>query len=430
MKESLFRLVLRSSLKLLYVFILAGRGLGFLGYILGCLIRSGAHLVIPVLLIGYLNGRKVKSALLNFIAPVRTRTFYIMGHRYFVHALVIFIVLLTASQSLLAANTAQENFGERSLLKELVGEEEENIVDDTLPAEELQNYLEGLFQNQPPARGEAGLPLALDGAALLNQELPGTLTAITRTEIVEYEVQNGDTIWGIAERFGVSVTTVLWENKLSLYSVIRPGQKLTILPVSGVSYAVRKGDTLDSIAKRYNGSAEEIKQYNKIAGEGELAVGLKITVPGGRPYSPPASQLQPQRREVVVAPKPATNIGGKGFIWPTVSRRITQYFKWRHAGIDIGGKNGVDPIYASEAGIVEYAGWGRGGWGNTVVIDHGNGTKTRYSHASKIFVAVGTQVSKGQTIALIGSTGRSTGPHVDFRIYINGRSVNPLGYIR
>ena len=117
-------------------------------------------------------------------------------------------------------------------------------------------------------------------------------------------------------------------------------------------------------------------------------------------------------------------------LWPAVGRRITQYFKWRHQAIDIGGKNGIDPIYAAENGVVESAGWGRGGWGNTIIVNHGNGMKTRYSHANKIFVSPGETVQKGQTIALIGSTGRSTGPHVDFRVYITGRTVNPLQYMR
>jgi murein DD-endopeptidase MepM/ murein hydrolase activator NlpD len=116
-------------------------------------------------------------------------------------------------------------------------------------------------------------------------------------------------------------------------------------------------------------------------------------------------------------------------IWPTTSRRLTQYFKWNHAGIDIGEPTG-SPLYASDEGIVEYAGWGRGGWGNTILINHGDGRKTRYSHASRILVHVGDFVSKGQTIALSGNTGRSTGPHLDFRIYINGRTVNPLDYVR
>ena len=116
-------------------------------------------------------------------------------------------------------------------------------------------------------------------------------------------------------------------------------------------------------------------------------------------------------------------------LWPMISRRVTQYFKWRHAGLDVGDKMG-NPIYAAENGVVEYSGWERGGWGNTVMVNHGNGTKTRYSHASKLLVVAGENVKKGQVIALIGSTGRSTGPHLHFGVYVNGRALNPLQYLR
>lgn len=429
MKESFLRLFIRYGIKLLSLLVLLGQGIGFGARGLGRVLAGALRHLLPVLLFFYFRGRKIKLRLAQFIAPLKGHTLYLFGHRYFVHSLVIALVFLSSLPALRAADATAGNFGEQLLLRELVSspEEEQQVVDDTLPtSDEFASYLEGVFQNQPPLISESELPLSLDGDTLMKQEIPGTEMPITRTEIVEYEVQPGDTPWAIAEEFGLTVSTVLWENKMTLYSTIRPGQKLTILPVSGVTHTVKKGETLEGIAKKYGASLEEVQQVNKLAAV-TLASGVKLVIPGGRPYfAPPIAQ--PARREIVVPPSVAVIPGGK-LLWPVISKRITQYFKWRHAGLDVGDKAG-SPIYASENGVVESAGWGRGGWGNTVVVDHGNGMKTRYSHASKVLVAAGQPVSKGQTIALVGSTGRSTGPHLDFRIYLNGRTVNPLQYLR
>ncbi|MEJ2565897.1 MAG: M23 family metallopeptidase [Gammaproteobacteria bacterium] len=99
-----------------------------------------------------------------------------------------------------------------------------------------------------------------------------------------------------------------------------------------------------------------------------------------------------------------------------------------HPGVDIAGKMG-EPVVAVAAGIVTYAGKD-GGYGNLVQINHGNGFVTRYGHNSKVLVKVGETVSKGQEISLMGSTGRSTGPHVHFEVWRSGRRVNPIKYLR
>lgn len=385
----------------------------------------------PLFLFFYLTGRQTRMRVLAMLSPIKGRILYILGHRYFVHALIFWIVLFVSAPTIFAYDTPKGVFGEQTLLKTLApdNDEEQIVIDDTLPTQEVNSIIEGIFQDTPPTRPAEDLPmpLALDGDTLQQQEVPGTNIPMTRTEIVEYEVKSGDTPWSIAEQFGVSIPTVLWENKLNLYSTIRPGQKLTILPASGVSHTVKKGETLAGIAKQYRASLDEIQEYNKVALE-RIAPGVRLIIPGGQPYTPPAPAAA-RRREVVVPPSSLVSAPGK-LLWPVpLSKRITQYFKWSHAGVDIGDKTG-DPIVASKDGVVEYAAWGRGGWGNTIVVDHGGGMKTRYSHASKILVGVGQQVAKGQTIALIGSTGRSTGPHLDYRIYINGRNVNPLQYLR
>jgi murein DD-endopeptidase MepM/ murein hydrolase activator NlpD len=119
-----------------------------------------------------------------------------------------------------------------------------------------------------------------------------------------------------------------------------------------------------------------------------------------------------------------------GLIWP-VSGPVTSGFGWRwgrmHEGIDIAVPTGT-AVGAAAAGRVIYAGW-MGGYGNLVVIDHGGGIATAYGHNSSIIVGYGSSVSQGQTIALSGSTGNSTGPHVHFEVRVNGSPVDPLGYL-
>ena len=98
-----------------------------------------------------------------------------------------------------------------------------------------------------------------------------------------------------------------------------------------------------------------------------------------------------------------------------------------HEGIDIAAPIGT-PIWAAAAGTVIYAGW-LSGYGSLVLVDHGNGLATAYAHASAILVVLGQQVSQGETIALVGSTGHSTGPHLHFEVRINGVAVDPLLYL-
>lgn len=433
MKQRLFqgilRLVVQFLVRALSTITLLAKGMGFLIRHTGKIVWLLGRALQPVVIYFYCVVRRVRLRLIQRGEFFRGQALYLFGHRYFVHSVVVLVTLFASVPALSATDVPQGAFGEQTLLKELAGsfdEEEEIIIDDTLPTLELESYLEARFQDQPlPPVPELALPLTLESGGLLRPELPGTTIPLTRTELVEYVVGEGDTLWAIAEKFGISVSTMLWENNLSFGSTIRPGQKLWILPVSGVTHVVRKGETLDSIAKRYRATLDEIQEYNKVALE-RIALGTKLIIPGGRPYMAP--EVHPvKRREVLSTPALAVKSLGKLF-WPTLSRRITQYFKWRHAGLDIGDKFG-NPIYVSDSGVVEYAGWGRGGWGYTVVVNHGNGLKTRYAHASKVLVEAGQQVQKGESVALIGSSGRSTGPHLHLSVYLNGRPINPLQYL-
>ncbi len=131
----------------------------------------------------------------------------------------------------------------------------------------------------------------------------------------------------------------------------------------------------------------------------------------------------------------ATGESTGNFMWPVPhTHNITSYMEWRwgrmHNGIDIaGGDDYGQPIVASDGGVVTFAGNDGGGYGNYVMIDHGNGYMTVYGHASEICCSTGQYVNQGDTIALIGSTGNSTGPHLHFEIRLNGEYQNPLNYV-
>ena len=139
-----------------------------------------------------------------------------------------------------------------------------------------------------------------------------------------------------------------------------------------------------------------------------------------------AAKIQAAQAGTPVIPRSGSGV----FVWP-VGGTLTSTFGWRwgrmHEGIDIGAPGGT-PIAAAAAGVVIHAGW-MGGYGNLVVIDHGGGIATAYGHQSSIAVGSGQQVSQGQTIGYVGSTGHSTGNHLHFEVRVNGAAVDPLGYL-
>jgi len=261
-----------------------------------------------------------------------------------------------------------------------------------------------------------------------------------RSSIIVYEVKPGDVIGVIAERFGISVATILQSNNLTARSYIRPGDKLDILPVDGVSYTVRAGDTVSSIASKYSTDPQKVIAFNKLKNDGsDIVIGEELILPGGSapapvPVSRPTIVSNNQQNtafENVVAPPPSINVpAGSTYIWPTAASIITQYYGWRHTGLDIAGAVGT-PIYAARSGrvIKSQCGW-NGGYGCYVILDHGGSIQTLYAHHSKLYVTVGQDVTQGQTIGLMGSTGRSTGPHLHFEVRIGGSHSNPLSYVR
>jgi len=260
-----------------------------------------------------------------------------------------------------------------------------------------------------------------------------------RRDVIKYTVQPGDTVSDIADQFQISADSILWANaKLEDNpDMLSVGQILNVPPVSGVLVTVQPGDSVKSIANKY--TTKKITadilfknivdlEFNQQLHDLEnpsytLTAGQYLMVPGGtKPYVP-------KQVTAFSGPVPATAARGTGnFGWP-VSGHITQKFWSRHSGIDIGAGTGT-PIYAADSGYVVQAGWSNVGYGNMILINHGNGYLTRYGHLSVFNVEVGDSVKKGQIIGRVGSTGNSTGPHLHFEIIKNGIHVNPFGYLR
>lgn len=259
------------------------------------------------------------------------------------------------------------------------------------------------------------LLLAQD-SALINTS---PLTDENNDTIITYEVREGDTPSGIAAKFNISVNTLLWANDIRNANLIRVGDNLIILPVSGVKYTVKKGDTLASIAKKYNGDKDEIINFNDLDDEAGIKIGDILIIPDGIMPTPPKTSPTYAVKNKQYASLP--NLGGY-FIRPTVGR-ISQGFHGRN-GVDIANPTGT-PIYAAASGaviIADAVGY-NGGFGKYIVINHPNGTQTLYAHASRLLVSAGRQVNQGDLIAYMGSTGRSTGPHLHFEVH---GAKNPL----
>lgn len=276
-----------------------------------------------------------------------------------------------------------------------------------------------------------GLSTSVLTAVAFSAEETGTLiSAKPRAEIIEYQVESGDTVSTIAEKFGISVDTIRWENNLQTVTKITPGQKLKILPATGVMYKVSHGDTVYTIAKKYQVDAQVIVNwpYNSFSNDETfaLAVGQGLMIPEGiKPKEVPTAP----RTYYAQVPAAGTAVGTGQFVWP-VGGNISQSFAWYHPAIDIANHAGP-AIVAADGGTVVLTGWpAPWAYGNRIIIDHGSGLTTLYAHLSQIYVSPGQQVAKGQTIGKMGSTGRSTGTHLHFEVRANGTAQNPLNYLR
>lgn len=268
-------------------------------------------------------------------------------------------------------------------------------------------------------------------SALTGQEVFQTnISSKPRDKIITYQVERGDTLGTIANKFDVSANTIRWANNLST-DTLTVGQSLQILPVSGVSYKVASGDTVYTVAKKFNVDADNIVDYpfNEFAGNGAsygLVAGETLIVPNG--IDPSAQQTVKPYVYVASGPVPVTS---DGFTWP-VHGIITQYASWYHMALDIAAPLGT-PLIAASDGTVDYVSVGTydTGYGNNVWVNKGDGLRYHYAHMEAVNVSVGEHVTGGSTvIGWIGVTGNTTGPHVHFEIQSNGSLVNPLPYLQ
>lgn len=271
-------------------------------------------------------------------------------------------------------------------------------------------------QNYDPNPSKGGGDITIvDGSALLSETGPsGTMANIedqpVSDQISIYVVREGDSLSQIADMFGVSSNTIIWANDIKRGSHITSGQTLVILPITGVRYSVKSGDTLRSITKKYKGDLDEIVAYNDIDADTPLTVGQIVIIPDGEIAAPKYSG--------------STNLvsGTSGpvysgyYINPLPGGTKTQRLHGYNA-VDIGAPAGSAILAAASGTVIisKSSGW-NGGYGKYIVIRHNNGTQTLYSHNSQNITYPGQFVVKGQVIGYVGSTGKSTGPHVHFEI--------------
>ncbi len=233
--------------------------------------------------------------------------------------------------------------------------------------------------------------------------------------ISEHRIRNGESLQKIAKKYGVSVDTIRGTNNLTADSVLKNGMVLKIPNKDGLLLKMQKGGDLVSIARKYKVSLKKIIEENNIRNPDFVASNTVLFIPDAKPL----------------------NVFS-GFLWPAAGRFITCGYGWRrnpwdpshtefHPGLDI--RCIFQPVRASKYGQVTYTGW-LGGYGKTVIIAHPGGWKTLYAHLSRIVVKSGQYVKQGQSVAISGNTGRSTGAHLHFEIIQNGRNINPYIYFR
>jgi murein DD-endopeptidase MepM/ murein hydrolase activator NlpD len=272
-----------------------------------------------------------------------------------------------------------------------------------------------------------------------------------RSEVVSYVVASGDTLFGIAQKFNLKPETLFWSNQNTLKDnpdMLIPGMALFILPVDGVYYQWQAGNRLDVIAERFKVDVVDIISWpgNHLEPDVNqqdpgITPGSWLVIPGGSrefvQWQVPILRRTDKMKWAWGGPGSCqgpflSSAQGNGyFIWPTDSHDTSvgnPYAEWHH-GIDINAPLGA-PVYASDGGVVVFSGWSTWGYGNLIVIDHGNDWQTVYGHLSVINAGCGYDVSKGQVIGLVGTTGNSTGPHLHFEIQSAKLGyVNPHNYL-
>lgn len=262
-----------------------------------------------------------------------------------------------------------------------------------------------------------------------------------RTNIIDYTVTTGDSVFGIAQGFNLKPETILWANYDQLNDspdMLNPGMELNVPPIDGVYYQWQEGDTIDSVAAKFDAEVEDILGWegnNFDLTDPQVEPEQWIMIPNGhREFRqwlvPTIARANSGVSKSVLGPGACEGdysgaYGSGAFSWPTSSHALSGNDYWSgHLGIDIAGSNG-DGVFASDAGVVVFAGWSNGGYGNMVMIDHGNGYQSLYAHLSSVNVGCGQSVGSGSYIGAVGSTGNSTGTHLHFETRYLGGFLSP-----
>lgn len=284
-----------------------------------------------------------------------------------------------------------------------------------LVVEEQQSDLQFLASSSSIILGEASAATFTGESSLLDTPQ-------------EHTVEDGETLVSIGQKYGISLESIKFANSLTSNNV-RVGQVLKIPPVEGTLHVVRRGDTIESVSRRYGVPSQTIVDFNYLDAPYTLVEGTTITIPDAKSTDAPKNYYAGRSGYDTSAYGVIPYAGGDGpkgtgqFVWP-FSGIISQGYNRYHPGIDIAANSG--DILAADKGVVVRAGWWQGGYGNAVQVDHRNGFVTTYAHMSVIAVSTGDEVEKGQKLGVVGSTGRSTGPHLHFTVQLDGQYLNPL----
>ncbi|KUO49783.1 MAG: hypothetical protein APF76_00640 [Desulfitibacter sp. BRH_c19] len=289
-------------------------------------------------------------------------------------------------------------------------------------------------------------PVEVDKEDIVSYEDALEALKFGEEEVTYYQVESGDSLWTIAEKNGMRVSELEEANPEINGTLLNIGQDVRLIKPEPafnvqVKYEQVAEQAISSPVKYVNTDSlfRGQQKVQEAGSSGKKEVTYFIEVENGK-------ILEKKIVDEVVIEEPKTKVvsvgtkvmtasrggGGSGpLAWP-IRGSITSPYGYRsggfHTGIDISGKTG-DPIYSAEAGSVIFSGW-RGGYGNLVIVDHGDGVTTYYAHASQRLVSSGAQVKRGDLVAKVGSTGNSTGPHLHFEVRINGQPDNPTKYVR
>jgi len=305
------------------------------------------------------------------------------------------------------------------------------------------------FQGLPPLKPFSENKPGVIRRTRLHTDVPSR----PRNEVFTYTVKEGDTLIEIADKFGLKPETILWANQFVLgdnpHNIIA-GQEINILPVNGAYHRWSAGDGLNGVAKFFNVLPEDIVEFpgNNLSPDeiGDWAnpniePGTWLVIPGGErefvSWSAPVIPIDDPSVAKVLGPGACESVtagavGAGVFVRPVDNYFISGYDfnpSANHSGIDLDGDEG-NPVYAIDNGVVVYAGWNKWGYGNVIVINHGNGWQSLYAHLSGIYVGCGASVWQTNVIGAVGNTGRSSGPHLHFEMMYEGVRVDPKDYLR